>query len=118
MQAWVFKSWGMPRDRIRFEISRRPNNREADFFGDADGDHVSMNELAELDTCIVLDGDDVNRVIGRRYLQKDFRTGARKLSQFGQEHHLRRHPWNDESNPASRRLSMLSRFRYRSLDPL
>jgi hypothetical protein len=114
----IFQILRVPRDSIRFEIFRRPSDRETHFFGDADGDHVSLDELAELNAGVVFAGAEIDGVIGSGYLQDNLRIGASKLSQPWQNHHLRRRSRNDESNSASRFLPLLPGLRYRSLDPL
>jgi hypothetical protein len=51
-------------------------------------------------------------------LQNDLWVGACELGQLRQYHHLRSCSRDDEPNSACRTLSFLSRFSYRSLDPL
>jgi hypothetical protein len=70
-----------------------------------------------LNAGIVLPGYKVDRVIRRRDLQDNFGVGACELGQLRQNHHLRSGSRNDESNSACWTLSLLSGFRYGSLDP-
>jgi hypothetical protein len=51
-------------DRIRFEVFRRADHGKAHFLCDSHGNHVSLNELAELDACIILSRDEVDRALG------------------------------------------------------
>jgi hypothetical protein len=66
-------------DGIRFEIPGRTDDRETHIFGDSNCDHVSMNELADLDTGIVLSSDKIDRIAGTGYLQDDVRIPTNEL---------------------------------------
>jgi hypothetical protein len=44
---------------VRLEIRRRADEGNAHVLADADGDHVALDELANLDACVVFAGDEV-----------------------------------------------------------
>jgi len=42
----------------------RSDHGETHLFGHAYSDHVPLDKLAKLDTCVILTGDEVDRVVG------------------------------------------------------
>jgi hypothetical protein len=60
---------------------RRSDDRETHLVGDPHGNHVPLDKLAKLDTCVILTGDKVDRVVGRSDLQDDFGIDAIESSQ-------------------------------------
>jgi hypothetical protein len=76
-------------DRILIDLRRRlaetkwplgrPDDCEAQIFRDAHCDHLSMDELANLDTGIVLSGNEIDRIARTGHFQDYVRIPANKL---------------------------------------
>ena len=58
------------------KYSGETDNCETQIFGHADCNHVPLDELTNLYTCVVFPGYQIDRIIRRRDLQDDFRIGA------------------------------------------
>lgn len=72
------------RFRMRFEVSRRADNRGALVGGDSHGDHVAVDELAEVDAGIEMAGHEVEaHLVGRCDVEDDIGIGAREWAEFG-----------------------------------
>ena len=56
---------------VGLEIFRRADNCEPQILADTDRDHVTLDELTDLDASIVLSSYEINRVIRGRDLQDD-----------------------------------------------
>ena len=102
MQEWSLRSCGCFGIGVRFEVRRRSHHGETHLSGHADRNHVPLNEFTKLHTCVVLSGDKIDRVVGRRDLQHDLRIPASKLSQLRQKHRLGRGARDDEPYPSRR----------------
>jgi hypothetical protein len=81
-----------------------------------DCDHVALYELANLDSSIVLTGDQIDGVIRRGDFEDNLRVGSRKLRQLGQKHHIGSCSRNDEPNAARGAFPQLPCFGQRLLD--
>jgi hypothetical protein len=57
----LFQILWAARNGVRFEIGRRANHRQTHLFGYADGDHVALDELTELNASVVLPNHEIDR---------------------------------------------------------
>lgn len=106
----------MPRQRVGFEVRRGTYNRETQLPGHLDRDHVSLDELAELNPRVVLSSHKVYGVVRRSNLQNDLRIGPNKLGQLWKQHQLRGRSRNNEPNAPCRIFPLLPGFGQRSFD--
>ena len=67
---------------MRREVLRRPDDRGALIGRHADRDHVLFDELSELHPCVVLPCDEIDRVVGMRDFENNFRVGSSEVSQL------------------------------------
>ncbi|HEV2984934.1 MAG TPA: hypothetical protein VGX46_11110 [Vicinamibacterales bacterium] len=79
--------WGS-RPRLWCEVARRTDDRCPLISGDADRDHVSFDELTQVDAGVETGADEIETaLLGRREVEHDVRIIAGEFGQLRCEHH-------------------------------
>jgi hypothetical protein len=91
---------------MRFEIARRADDRGALVGGNSHGDHVALDELAEVDAGIEMAGDEVEaHLVVRGDVEDDVGIGTREWAELRCQHHRRRQRRDDESHAPRRPIA-------------
>src|SRR5438128_10812607 len=93
---------------MRFEISRRADDRRPVVPGYPNGHHVLLNELPELNAGVEAGSHEIVVAVLGRDVEHDVRVVARELSQFRCEHRDSCVPRHAYTHPSARSVTKAS----------
>src|SRR5207247_7079925 len=74
---------------VRLEVASRADDGRPVVLGDAESDHVPLDEFPEVNAGIEARGNEVDATLIGRHVEHDVRIVARKLSQLRRQHRRR-----------------------------
>jgi hypothetical protein len=102
---------------VRRKIFWSPNYGKTHFFGHPDRDHIPLDELTELNACVILSCNNIHRIVRGSDLQYDLRISASKPGKFRENHHLSGSSRDHQPDFSRGSLSLLPSLRNRFFNP-
>jgi hypothetical protein len=103
-------------NRASLEVVWRTDNRQSQVGAYPHGDHVALDQFANVNPSIKVAGHEINGFVGSGDVKNDIGKRICELPQLRQQHHSNGRTRQDEPQSACRSMAQLAYLRQRSTD--